>query len=321
MMITTRHHVALLAALLPLALLRTADAQPADYVHRDFVIDASVVSYLPDKGIEGYNQHGSGITTARASLGLGMRMRGVSATIKIIPRVAMGRLHVVIDLEPGDAKRSLGFEQQTLDVTDLKPAAIRLAADENGRVFQLNLTPSVRVSDNTPQHLDVSELQLHHWRFPDSPVLVNDALYVGRISCAQSPVAFVDISGVARAEFSLYELTEAKPWGVLNHGVVTLTNPDDQTTIQISNVLNGGPHAVELPGGPYRIWVRWSAPTHTVEQHRKELVELRKRILGGEFPSTAAAYLDKQLAREPSPWLHSSGVRGLRSGEWVNQAD
>lgn len=319
-MTTIRLHAALAALVLSLALFGTAYGQPADDVHRDFVIDASVVSYLPEKGLDGYGQHGAGMTTAQASLGLGLRIGDVVGTVKISPRIASRRLSVVIDVQPTEARQALGFEQQSLDLTDMKPAAIRLATDREGRVFQLNLSPSVRITDNTPQRLDVSELRLHHWRFPDSPILVNDAMYVGRISFAQSPVAYVDISGVARVEFSLFELTESKPWGMLNGGVVTLTHPNDQTTIQISNVLNGGPHAMELPGGPYRVWVRWSAPTLTVEQHRQELIELRKRIASGERPGSTA-YLDKQLARAPSPWLHSGGVRGLRGGELVNQSD
>ena len=115
--------------------------------------------------------------------------------------------------------------------------------------------------------------------------------------------------------------TEAKPWGVLDHGVVTFTRPGDQTKIQITNVRNGGPHVGELPGGPYRIWVRWLDPTYTVEQHRKELVELRERILDGEFPNARTEYLEKQLAQDPCPWVHSCGVRGLRHGEWVEAAD
>src|SRR5690606_14329150 len=108
------------------------------------------------------------------------------------------------------------------------PQAIRLGTDNSGRIYQLNLAPRVRVIDNTPRRLDVDKLYLHNWRFPDSPILVNDALYVGRLASAQSPVAFVDISGVARVEFSLYPLAGAKPWGVLKQGVITLTLPDDQ---------------------------------------------------------------------------------------------
>jgi hypothetical protein len=136
-----------------------------------------------------------------------------------------------------------------------------------------------------------------------------------------SPVAFMDISGVARVEFSLHELTGAKPWGVLHGGMLTLTNPDDKTTILVNNVLNGNINTMQLPGGPYRVWVRWSAPSRSVEEHRQEMVELRKRITSGEAPSTDATYLDKQLARPPAPWLYSSGLGELPSGERPKQTD
>jgi hypothetical protein len=315
----TRNNLALLAAFVVGLRLQAAEADPAKYVLRKFQIDAVMVSYIPGEGIESFKNHGAGMSTDQASLGLGVDVDTNSISVRIVPRVKNKRFIVTLDAEPEAVKRSLGFEKQTLDLTDLKPTSIRLAIGKNGRVYQLNLTPTVQVTDNTPQRLDVSKLQLQNWRFPDSPILVNDAIYVGRISCAQSPVAMVDISGVALVEFSLYELTNSKPWGDLNHGIVTLTNPEDHTTIQISNVSNGGPAAVELPGGPYRVWVRWSKPTYTVEQYRQVLEELRKKILDGEIPNASTDYLDKQLARDPSPWVSSNGIRGLRRGERADE--
>lgn len=304
-----------IATILTVTYLEPAIAREPDYVQRDFVVDAALLSYLPNEGIKGYEHHGAGMTTARASLGLGLKVDDVSVSVEIAPRMEQGRFLATVDLEPEEAKRNLGFKKQELDLTEVKPLSVPLATSEKGRVYQLNLSPSVRVIDSTPRRLEVKELRLHNWRFPDSPVLVNDALYVGRISCSQSPIAFVDISGVAKIEFSLHQLVESKPWGVLKNGVVTLTNPDDRTTVQISNVRNGGPHAVELPGGPYQVWVRWSEPTYSVEQHRKVMLKIRERIVSGEIPNARTDYIDKQIARDPSPWLCSSGVRGLRRGE------
>ncbi len=320
-MSSTRNHLMSLAALLLSPWVQTVGAESADYVRREFVIDAAMLSYVTGEGIEGYDWHGSGMAKTRSSLGLGLNIDGVFVSAKIDPRFEDGRFLVTIDLEPEDAKQKLGFEKRYLDLTDLTPLAIRLATSEKGRVYQLNLTPNVRVTDNTPRPLNPSTLRLHNWRFPNSPILVNDALYVGRISSSSSPVAFVDISGVAYVEFSLYELTDAKPWGILNNGIVTLTHPDNHTEIRISDVRNGGPHPVDLPGGPYRVWVRWSDPTYTVEQHRQMLVELRERLVNSDFPKARIAYLDKQLARDPNPWISSSGMRGLRTGERVDEAD
>jgi hypothetical protein len=258
-----------------------------------------------------------GMTSAQASLSLGVAVGEISAFVSIRPRMNEGRFLVEIDMEPAEAKEALKFEAQTLDMTDVKPTALRLAVDATGRVHQLNLTPSVRVTDHTPRPLDVEKLRLQNWRFPNSPVLVNDATYVGQISCAQSPVAMLGISGVANVEFSLEEITDSKPWGVLQDGIVTITHPEEHTTIQISNVSNGGEHAMTLPGGPYRVWVRWKAPEFTVEEARQKLIEVRDRVVAERGSAVGLEQLDQQLAREPTPWIYSSGVRGFNPGERV----
>jgi hypothetical protein len=53
-----------------------------------------------------------------------------------------------------------------------------------------------------------------------------------------------------------------------------------------------------------------------VEQYRQELVKQRQKILDGEIPNADTDYLDKQLARQSSPWISSSGIHGL----WVGRA-
>jgi hypothetical protein len=290
--------------------------ESGDYVSRDFIVDASVASYVPGGGIEQYEMR-SGMTSAHASLGLGFRVGKIATSVEVRPRMDSGKFLVDIDIEPAEIKKTLGFKSQTLDLTDVKPTAVQLAVEETGRVHQLNLTPSVRVTDHTPRPLDVDKLQLQNWRFPDSPVLVNDAMYVGRISCSQSPVAMLGISGVASVEFSLQEMTDWKPWGILEDGIVTLRHPDEHTMIQISNVLNGGPHAMTLPGGPYRVWVRWTEPEYSVEQYRQKMVEVRAKIVAERGSSAGLEQLDEQLAREPMPWIYSSGVRGFRTSERV----
>jgi hypothetical protein len=55
--------------------------------------------------------------------------------------------------------------------------------------------------------------------------------------------------------------------------------------------------------------------TYTVEEYREVMVKQRKKIVDGEIPNAYADYLDKQLTREPSPWLCSSGIRGLERGD------
>jgi hypothetical protein len=291
-------------------------AEDGAYVFRDFIVDASVASYSPGGGIESYEMRG-GMTSAHASLGLGFQVGEISASVDIRPRMDKGRFMVEIDVHPANATDTLEFEKLELDLTDVKPTAVQLATDDSGRVYQLNLTPSVRVTDRTPRPLDVGKLQLQNWRFPNSPVLVNDAMYVGQISCAQSPVAILGISGVASVEFALEEMTNSAPWGVLQDGVVTITHPEEHTTIQISNVSNGGQHAMTLPGGPYQVWVRWTAPEYTPEKYRETMLEVRERIVAERGSAEGLEQLDQQLAREPTPWIYSSGVRGFQPDDRV----
>jgi hypothetical protein len=299
--------------------LQAEESNPTAYVHREFMINAALLSYLPGQQLDSYKSPGGGTAQAGSSLGLGMSIKNTPLMVRMHPVVKAGRFLVTVEIEPEAAKKALAFETQTRDLTDLKPIAIQISAAENDRVYQLNIIPSVQISDFTPKPLKVADLQLQNWRFPDSPIHVNDSIYVGRLSCAQSPVAFVDISGVANIKFSLYHLKGAKPWGALKEGVVTIKNPDEHTTIEIANVQNGGPHSMNLPGGPYQVWVGWSKPTHTIDQHRQELSELRKRIADGELPGASLDLLDQQIARPPAPWLYSGGVRGIERGERADE--
>jgi hypothetical protein len=312
--------VALLAACGLAAFGRSQAAAGDGFVFRDFIVDATVASYVPGGGIESYEMRG-GMTSAQATLSLGFRVGEIGGFAEIRPRMDEGKFLVAIDVEPAEAKEALGFEAQTLDLTDVKPTALRLATDATGRVHQLNLTPSVRVVDRTPQPFDVDKLRLQNWRFPNSPVLVNDATYVGQISCAQSPVAMLGISGVANVEFSLLEMTDAQPWGVLQDGVVTLTHPEEHTTIQISNVSNGGPHALAVPGGPYVVWVRWKAPEFTFEEYLRKMSEIRDKLVAERGSAAGLEQLDEQLKREPKAWIYSSGVRGFHEGERVVEGE
>jgi len=305
----TKHPLTAVALLLVPACLAPRWCESAESVRRNYSVRAELVSYLPGEGIESFQDHGSGMSVGGGILGLGLSVNDLSFVVESRLRPKDGKLFVVVDLDSQKAKQDLGFQTRTLDLSDLKPTSVRVAESDQ-RLYQLNLFPGVQTVDRTPRNFDVGKLKLHNWRFPNSPVLVDDAIYVGRLGFAQSPIAFIDISDVARVEFSLHKLSDSEPWGVLDQGVITLENPETDTQIQISNVKNGD-LAVELPDGPYRVWVRWSSPTHTAEEHWEQLVKTRERIERGEIPNASTTYIDKQLARAPGPWIFTSGIRGL----------
>jgi hypothetical protein len=114
----------------------------------------------------------------------------------------------------------------------------------------------------------------------------------------QGPLAWCDIPGLARIEFSLLHLKNSRPLGVLQNGVIDIEN-DGGTTLHITNVKNGVYQDV-LSGGPYRVWVRWSKPTQTVEEYRKflkqQIVTLKERAKSGDLslPPGRLERLEKQ---------------------------
>ena len=65
---------------------------------------------------------------------------------------------------------------------------------------------------------------------------------------------------------------------------------DDGTSIQISGVTNGV-HQQRLVGGPYQVFVRWSEPSTTIEEHKKQLAEtialVKQGIESGDIPAGA----------------------------------
>src|ERR1051326_8456791 len=102
----------LLAALLLSAPSQRAESDSTAYVHREFQINAVLFSYVPGKELDSYKSLGSGMSTARATLGFAETMKGKSVMVNILPRVKEGRFVVTVDLEPEDAKKALGFETQ-----------------------------------------------------------------------------------------------------------------------------------------------------------------------------------------------------------------
>jgi hypothetical protein len=98
------------------------------------------------------------------------------------------------------------------------------------------------------------------------------------------PLAFCDIPGLARIEFSLLHLKDAEALGTLEDGVVNIIH--QETAIRISDVRNGTNGQV-LAGGPYRVWVRWNRPTKTIEEYRESLkhqiASLKERVQHGEL--------------------------------------
>src|SRR6476646_3031361 len=96
----------LLAALSLSASSEGAERDSTAYVHREFQIDAVMFSYDPGKELDSYKSLGSGMGTARATLGFSDTMKGKSVMVEIEPRVKEGRFIVTVDLKPEEAKKA-----------------------------------------------------------------------------------------------------------------------------------------------------------------------------------------------------------------------
>jgi len=79
-----------------------------------------------------------------------------------------------------------------------------------------------------------------------------------------------------------------------------------------------------VAGGPYVVWVRWNKPHQTVEEYRTELVAYRDQVKSGaanvsrgNTNADALAFIEQELAREPGPWVTSSGARDVPKQEIV----
>lgn len=289
-------------------------AEESKHIRRDYVVDVAIVSQGPSGTVDSSGWHGSGMASNGATVGFSVKIDDKRFSADFKPYLEEGRPMLAIDVQPEST--DLSFEP--LEMSSLRPLAISLGKDKKGRVYQANITPRVRVIDSTPQDFVAEELRLHNWSFPSCTVLLNDSVYVGRISCSSSPVAFLEVCDVAKVEFSLQEVAGWEPWGLLSKGTVVIRHPQDETTIEIAGVRHGN-NAIELPGGPYKVWVNWSASELTAETLRQQLLAARERIAKGDLYAKegALARLDKQLARELGPWAVSSGVRGYQRGEKV----
>jgi hypothetical protein len=158
-------------------------------------------------------------------------------------------------------------------------------------------------------------------KFHASRITLNNKEYIGNMLATGADYFSVEICGVASLEFSLRHLKDAKPWGALTDGQITITNPDG-TSIAISNVTNGKDDRL-IVGGPYTVWVRWNKPRSTVDEYRTALKTWRDELAKGTTTSAAdtkadaIARIDQELARKPGPWVVGCGAHDLRKREIV----
>ena len=265
---------------------------------RQYYVDVKLFSIIAESGLDSYRGYGGGGAGGRATVGLAANdERRFSAEVKVSPRKQDFVVNVTV--EPNALDTETEPLRRELVMSELQPQTIELARTEDGRVYRLNLFPRVNQFPQ-PKTLDTKALRLEDWTFQSSAVILNDQDYMGRLGMSSGPFAWLDLPGLAKVEFSLVNFRGAEPIGTLQNGTIQINHESGQA-LQVFDVRNGV-HRQTLQGGPYTVFVRWSAPTSTKEQYRKKLVEtiarVRKQIESGEPPLTKALIERLERARD-----------------------
>jgi hypothetical protein len=258
------------------------DQKPSDVVgHYDVV--ASVFSYQSGDLLTTYRQYPSGSAEADATLMLEIGDQNRHFKLTVLPKLKSQRFVVTVKVSPEKQDTHTETLERKFDLTELSPQLVDIAHDADGRIYRLNLEPRM-IQNPVMRQFKVSDLHLESWGFPASPVIVNDQDYIGQLSVSGGPLAWCDIPGLAKIEFSLLHLKNAEPLGTLSDGVINIKHPDG-TTLRIANVKNGI-NGDTLSGGPYQVWVRWNKPTQSMEEYRellkKQIAKFEQRIQEGD---------------------------------------
>jgi len=239
--------------------------------------------------------------------------------VQMVAKLKAQRFLINVTVTPAEEDKQTKAQTIDYDLTDLHQRSLEIARDDDGRIYRLSLVPSI-MERPKPRQFKTEELRLEDWTFPSSPVIVNDQDYVGRLSFGSSPVGWCDIPGLAKIEFSLFHLKDALPIGTLEKGVINIVH-ESGASVRISEVKNGANREV-LEGGPYRVWVRWTKASQTMEEYREEmkkyLASLREQVQKGEKAMSPGTLERLEKLSEAGRIISlDSGVRGLDDVELV----
>ena len=286
--------------------------QPPDEI-KTYWVDAAMNSFDASQSLDSYR--GGGNLGGSPGSNLGTSTPDSDINIQLF--VESNRLYADVTIDGRNKPDKNSDKKQRFDLTNLRPQVLDLGAAKDGRTYHLNLIPSVRTVKVQPKSFREAADDLYRLKFHSSRVMLNDKQYVGRMLASDSQLFSMDVCDVASLEFSLRHLKDAKPWGRLQDGRITLRHPDG-TTIEIDNVTNGDDDRL-IDNGPYLVWVRWQKPQVSGAEYRAQLAAYRDQIKSGEMPTTtgALAAVEKELEREPGPWVISSGAREPSKNELV----
>jgi len=205
--------------------------------------------------LDSYKFNGSGSGSAGGSVGLAGGGKSRYFRVNVACKNRKGRFIANVSVVPGKNDSDTKEESFEIDFTNLKPKSLELAKNDDGRVYMLNFTPGIKIIDNRPKRADDTSFKFSRWALTDSMVIFNDSVYAGKIGVSGGPLAYVSYPGFAKVEFALEPFRGAKRLGTLKDGKIQIQSEDGQS-LDVYEVKNGV-HRIQLPGGPYEVWVRW----------------------------------------------------------------
>ena len=214
-----------------------------------------------------------------------------------------------------ESNKSLKPSSIEVDLSDLHSDFIEVTKDDDGRVYFLTIRPEV-VEAKLPETLSIGKLAPFDWHFPNSPVILDDEIVLGRMGVDGGSLAGITVVGVTKIEFSLRPLKSAEPIGTLKNG--TLNIKLDNHTIAISGIRNGADQ-VTLDG-PFKVWVKILDNGGNIQDiqdaYRQQLELLEKLRADGDANITDDMIARiKRFMKEGRPMLFGSNARDVRKDE------
>ena len=292
-----------------------------DKIHKYYAVDINFFSIDLTKPMDSYRWNGGGNAGSGGTVGLGCGDEVRNFRIEVCGKNVKGRFVVSVSVTPGKNDSATKQDSFDIDFTDLKPRSFELAKNDDGRVYMLNLTPGIAVVDNRPKRADDTAFRFSRWSLHNSMVIFNDSVYAGKLGVSGGPLAYVSYPGFAKVEFALEPFRGAKRLGTLKDGKIQIRSEDGQS-LEIYGVKNGV-HQIELPGGPYEVWVRWQNLPGEARFEVPPKEEWIRMVKAGcaerGIPSPTDEELDKlyERAKHQKHLALSSGVTSIKRSDRI----
>ena len=189
------------------------------------------------------------------------------------------------------------------DLSDWRAVSFDLPADGDDSIL-LNAVPRHLPGSPGPIELtDGVRDVLGHWSFHESPIVLDDEHYVGRIiQLGGGRSVWVEIPGEVRLALDLFPSEGNSPIGTLRGGKLDVEGPDGRS-IQVFQVSLGDP-AVPLGDRAVQVYGRWEAP----HRNREEAAQRHAEGLAKWRPDLSPEEVDASVKRIRSGYSVTYGT-------------